>query len=367
MDRGFEEILDECIERMARGATIGDCLAAYPELAAELEPLLQVALAATSASSVEPRPEFRAAARYRFYSAMAARKKRVSKHRIPLLGWRWQWKWVGVVAAVLALFALGGGTVAATSDNVPGEALYGVKIFIERVRLGLAFRDIDRARLNLRFAENRNAEIAEMIRRGNLEEVDELSLRLANHLQEARLAAPGEEGDAQELIGQLEGLANRHLVLLEGLLEQAPKDAQLSIQNLIEGSANNYEDAIRAIGGPMPSIQVENELKGVAANTITGTITITNTSDVDAEVEIVGYALFGRPEVGGWQPLKIVGCTVTPELRRDTAIPAGEIKSFDYDVTFNPPAYAPQELRGIIKVKLVGREWLFYDVGNFSP
>ena len=39
-EREFNNILDECLERVINGETIEQCLASHPEYAAEIEPLL---------------------------------------------------------------------------------------------------------------------------------------------------------------------------------------------------------------------------------------------------------------------------------------------------------------------------------------
>ena len=48
----LNNILDECLEKVLSGESIEQCLQAYPEQAAELEPLLQTALAVSQASAV---------------------------------------------------------------------------------------------------------------------------------------------------------------------------------------------------------------------------------------------------------------------------------------------------------------------------
>ncbi|MDD5093288.1 MAG: DUF4382 domain-containing protein [Dehalococcoidia bacterium] len=44
MKRAFDQILDECIDRLNGGESVEECLKLYPEFAAELEPLLIAAL-----------------------------------------------------------------------------------------------------------------------------------------------------------------------------------------------------------------------------------------------------------------------------------------------------------------------------------
>ena len=73
MAKGFDQTLDECIDRMLRGESIEQCLASHPEKEAELRPLLEVALLTQQSSAIEPRPEFKARASYQLASALSIR------------------------------------------------------------------------------------------------------------------------------------------------------------------------------------------------------------------------------------------------------------------------------------------------------
>ena len=120
----FDNILNECLERVLTGGeTVEECLAAYPELAAELESLLRTSLVAREATAIKPRPEFRERAGYQFQAAVreaAARPKRGF--------FSWQPQWVTAVVIVIVVLLAGSGTVAASGDSMPDEALYGVKL-----------------------------------------------------------------------------------------------------------------------------------------------------------------------------------------------------------------------------------------------
>ncbi len=88
-DKEFNNIFDECLERIVvDGETLEQCLKRYPEQAAELKPLLETVLAVKEASAVEPRPEFKARARYEFRSAI---RTVAPKRRLPLFGLRPRW------------------------------------------------------------------------------------------------------------------------------------------------------------------------------------------------------------------------------------------------------------------------------------
>ena len=109
-NKEFDNILDECLERLITGGeAIDQCLAHYPEQAAELRPLLEAALATREAANIQPRPEFRARARYQIRAAL--KETPAKKGLFPLV---WP-SWATVVAVVLVLLLCGGGTV---SDSI---------------------------------------------------------------------------------------------------------------------------------------------------------------------------------------------------------------------------------------------------------
>ncbi|MBI4790415.1 MAG: hypothetical protein HY782_25575 [Chloroflexi bacterium] len=62
----IELILDECLEDIrAKRATVADCLARRPNVAADLAPLLEMALAIAGVPEVRPSEEFKRATRER--------------------------------------------------------------------------------------------------------------------------------------------------------------------------------------------------------------------------------------------------------------------------------------------------------------
>lgn len=102
---------------MERGRSIEECLARYPTLARELEPLLRTALGLQQAYDVAPRPSFQRAALQRFLAAAAGRGRPLAAappRRRFSFGWRWAPAAVGAAAlvaaiALAAVLALGGG------------------------------------------------------------------------------------------------------------------------------------------------------------------------------------------------------------------------------------------------------------------
>jgi len=121
MTRRFDEILDECVDRMVRGERLDDCLAAYPEQAEELEPLLRAVAGAREPVSFTPSPGSKAAAKQRFNSALARSRGRDGSRRFsfPPLP-RWSMAFAAVAAVVVAVLATVLATGPAAAPEGPG-------------------------------------------------------------------------------------------------------------------------------------------------------------------------------------------------------------------------------------------------------
>jgi len=180
---------------LVKGESLQQCLARYPEQAAELKPLLETALAAREASTIQPRPDFKARARYQFRSALketAAGKSRTS--------WGWFPRWATVMAIVLVLVLGGGGTVAAADSSMPDSPLYSVKLVTERVRLTLTPSQMGRARIYAQLADRRVTEIAYMAGKGDARQVDIITQRLDRHLALLTVLVLAQRGDEAPML-----------------------------------------------------------------------------------------------------------------------------------------------------------------------
>ncbi len=196
----FHEHLNECLEALASGQrTLEDCLARYPKEADRLEPLLRTALSIRGTLSVEPREEFRAAARQRFVvssgknlaealregprpSFVKAARERflAAAQRMVGAGQSREWRPFpqGVIAiharplatalATAFLLFIGFGTFAVTTSGsaLPGDWRYPVKRFTEDVRLTLAFSDAAERSVKIDLANERLSEIQQMAEKG---------------------------------------------------------------------------------------------------------------------------------------------------------------------------------------------------------
>jgi hypothetical protein len=191
-DKEFDNILDECLERIVLGGeTLEQCLERYPEQADELKPLLETVLVVKEASAVEPRPDFKARARYQFRSALG---EKAAPKRRPFFGWLP--RWATALTIILVVLLAGGGTVVAASNSMPDSILYPVKLATEEVRLAFTPSQLGKARLCSGFADERVAEIVYMAEMGDAERVEATTERLDDRLETlAELASGLETGE----------------------------------------------------------------------------------------------------------------------------------------------------------------------------
>ena len=173
----FENILDDCLERLVGGETVERCLGSYPEQALELEPLLRTAQATREASAIAPRAEFRARARYEFRSALHDEMSRKKQPRFVL-----RRGWVVALMVIGILLVSGGGTVLAAGDSMPDSPLYSVKLATERVQMALTPSPVGKAQLCAKQADRRVSELIYLASKGDTQQVEAATERLDERL-----------------------------------------------------------------------------------------------------------------------------------------------------------------------------------------
>lgn len=242
MKKGFEEILNSCLDRITeRGESIEQCLADYPEHTAELEPLLRAALAASRASSViEARPEFERLAKYRFSAALQAKNARKSEGRMPL--WRWQRRLAVAFAVILVLFLVGAGTVTASASSLPGDTLYPVKTATEKVQGFFTFGNEAKASFHIKLAQRRLNEIEALA--GKNRTIPQSLLDVMNSDTESAIELLIKHKPAgNELISRLTVLTSNQKTVLAKVIEEAPPQLKLRLKEALRHSERAHRRA----------------------------------------------------------------------------------------------------------------------------
>ena len=297
----IESILAECLDELDRGVSVEACLERHPEQREELEPLLRAAQRVRSTPQVRPSASFRQGARERMILQIRHResiREREKESKRPTIFER---LWpdlrlsravtrfaVPVMAAMVIIFLLGAmgvGAVYASSESLPGESLYPVKLAGERIRLALALSESRAARLHMRFASERLEEAAALIAGRGARDIEPLMRRYAEQVEAAsglvqRQRARGE--DVGSLSSDLEGQLDRQQAVLGRVQEETPQEARAAVERALAAS-RKARDQVLDPGTPEPSPTTKPTSAPTATDTLEPTATLTPTDTREPE------------------------------------------------------------------------------------
>lgn len=183
---------------------------------------------------VPPRnPQAAVRGRARFLTqAVAAREARQRSSWLPIFNTR-RFAWnMAVTLFVIAGLLVGGTTVKAAQDDLPGEPLYAVKTFSEDVSLQFDRSPETKVDRLMQLAEIRTQEMARLIEAGQTPP-EQVSLRLAQHLQQA----------LQLCSSMDDATLNQKLPQLHNQLQQQERDMQRLIVSATQGSQQVLKNA----------------------------------------------------------------------------------------------------------------------------
>ena len=156
-----------------------------------------------------------------------------------------------VLAIVLALCAAGGGTVYAAQDNLPGDALYPVKLGTEQVMMWLG-DDAAKAERALSFAERRVGEMEALAEKGRSQDLD-LAVEKYGYVMSMTVAAMQRASnggpDAENVTARVAEAMAEHLPILDTLYDMVPDEAKAAIAYAGNVSESGWEDALAALAG----------------------------------------------------------------------------------------------------------------------
>ncbi len=154
--------LNDCIDRLAEGQTVEECLRAYPQDAAQLRPMLEAGLL-TRRSLVTPMEVQIAQERGRAKFQRALRNTPI-RRSYPI-------RQVMALAAMLLIgfIVVGGGLSAAAQASLPGDSLYGLKLFSESLQRATSGNS---AELDKQFNDRRVDEVRQLLGASRAAEVN---------------------------------------------------------------------------------------------------------------------------------------------------------------------------------------------------
>jgi len=265
MKDNITELFAECLDRLERGeTTIDRCLEEFPEMRAELEPLLRMALDIRDVSQIQPSRSFVQYSPTRLINRIRDSQKPRSIRdvvRSLLQGGPPMTPWLRPVVTILVIAIVGftmmsAITVQAASSALPGDLLYPVKLGIEDARLLLANEKQD-ILLQIEFAQQREKEIHQLQEAGRFDEMIQVEGEFSDLVD---TAADGviEREDAnpawnKRALDQLGATLDQHLSVLNSVIRKAPFEKKPAIRKAIQTSEEQrkkIEESRPAVGAP---------------------------------------------------------------------------------------------------------------------
>ncbi|MFO7773376.1 MAG: DUF5667 domain-containing protein [Dehalococcoidia bacterium] len=159
-----------------------------------------------------------------------------------------------IVAVVVALLVVAGGTAYASQASLPGDALYPIKIGTEQAGMMLPGDDVGRAERGLGFADRRIVEIEALAEQGRSEYLglagekyeQALNMTLAR-IEEATnkgLAAGNATGNVTARVAEA---TLKHMEVLADVHDKVPEQAQEAIKRAMNVSVAGHEAALQAL------------------------------------------------------------------------------------------------------------------------
>lgn len=175
----LEKILESCIvKRQKTGSSVENVLKdCSPEEVEEIRSLLELSEKLASL----PDPVTSLGTPFKIMAKVIAEQKKNDDNKLRL---RWTKRILKLAAGFVIIFSIGLGSVYASSRSLPGDFLYPLKRFTEKVQFFLTSTDKNKAELRLVFSDKR---LAEAIKKHRKDKVIDTVL-LNDMLNEARNA-----------------------------------------------------------------------------------------------------------------------------------------------------------------------------------
>ena len=189
MARNLDDIFNECYERIRSGESLESCLRSYPQYRTQLEPLLRTTFdIGRRVSYIQPRPEFKHWAYVRFESAMRyprQQQQQQTRGAAPAATTWLRHGWAVIVSVGIVILLGTGSTMAASSQALPNEPMYPVKLATEQMQRVITVTPERKAEFETEITNRRAAELEAMANAGDTAEATMAAVRYDDQFQRA--------------------------------------------------------------------------------------------------------------------------------------------------------------------------------------
>jgi len=154
-----------------------------------------------------------------------------------------------IIAIVLALSAVGGGTVYAAQDSLPGDTLYPLKLGIEQITMMSQGDDVARAERALNFATKRVREMLTLTERERLGDLGVTANKYCCAMNMSLVRMEAALGNGGSLAGDMTRLmaeaTSEHILVMDGVYNVTPDETKPAMTRAMEQALRCYQRAIQ--------------------------------------------------------------------------------------------------------------------------
>jgi hypothetical protein len=259
LDVSLEQALEYCLQELTETGDIEASLRRFPQYVDQLRPQLELAQAMrVFYSQVPEAPGGLKVGRERMLAAAAEQRQRgvapASAVRATPAARRWRLAplrfFALALAVALAVVVTGGGLVWASTQSLPGDLLYPVKLVTEDVRMALASTPAERVELALSFADERIDESQALVV-ADRPISDGLVAQIQGNIEQA-LTQAASAGDAETppLLTEISRRTRAQIRALEQMRETAPDRDQPQLERAMVTCRRGAEAAEEGLQDP---------------------------------------------------------------------------------------------------------------------
>jgi len=235
----IEQILDLILEEIAKGKKIEECLKDYSDFVEELGPLLQIAKHINELP--KPIPDETVITETltnvkRFVTAQKQVRKEYSLKSI----FSFQPAMIRAIATIILILIFGWVSISFSVKSLPGEFLYPIKIFTEKIHYILTINNKGKTELHIIFADRRTQELAKSFKKDEQLNRELLDTMLKEAHSALKLSESLSDTDTKVIIRKMDKIYHCQLNTLQELKKSICGCDTVIINNAINTCVNYH-------------------------------------------------------------------------------------------------------------------------------
>jgi hypothetical protein len=244
IENQINQIIQDALPAITSGnETLESVVAKHPQIAAELYPRLEAAIwLQQSRFAMSTRPGYIHDSRKYLEVKIKSLQPTGFWQRLFMRYQPGRWAF-NIASPIVLLFLIAmviNSTVLTAKLSIPGEPLYGTKLFLEDMRLAITFDQVSKTDLYIDYSRERTTEFVDLVLEGNYEHLPAAAQRLETEIIASLRSLeriPVKDGSMQHtMVTNLSDTLSNEVSMLNVLKQTSPSSAQPGIELAINAA-----------------------------------------------------------------------------------------------------------------------------------